>query len=93
MILCCLQVQIYLSEVLDWYSDLVDQKQWDEQTYTPTRKKLIAALQNMSEYNPEALLKQIPTDALYEERALLLGRMNQHELALSIYIHKVSPKL
>ncbi|XP_076960702.1 vacuolar sorting protein 39-like isoform X2 [Bidens hawaiensis] len=83
-------VQIYLSEVLDWYSDLADQKQWDEQTYTPTRKKLIAALQNMSEYNPEALLKQIPTDALYEERALLLGRMNQHELALSIYIHKLN---
>ncbi|KAI7746579.1 hypothetical protein M8C21_005733, partial [Ambrosia artemisiifolia] len=82
-------VQIYLSEVLDLYSDLTAQKKWDEKTYTPTRKKLISALQNNSEYNPEVSLKQIPADALYEERAILLGRMNQHELALSIYIHKL----
>ncbi|KAL8231097.1 hypothetical protein R6Q57_000875 [Mikania cordata] len=82
-------VQIYLSEVLDWYSDLTDRKTWDEKTYTPTRKKLISWLQNIPEYNPELLLKQIPADALYEERAILLGKMNQHELALSIYVHKL----
>ncbi|KAK1433282.1 hypothetical protein QVD17_10192 [Tagetes erecta] len=82
-------VQIYLSEVLDWYSDLKTQKTWDEKTYTPTRKKLISGLQNISEYNSEVLLKQIPADALYEERAILLGKMNQHELALSIYVHKL----
>ncbi|MFS7973297.1 putative vacuolar sorting protein 39/Transforming growth factor beta receptor-associated domain 2 [Helianthus anomalus] len=82
-------VQIYLSEVLDMYADLTAQNKWDEKTYTPSRKKLISALQNISEYNPEVSLKQIPADALYEERAILLGRMNQHELALSIYIHKL----
>lgn len=43
----------------------------------------------MSGYNPEALLKRLPSDALYEERAMLLGKMNQHELALSLYVHKV----
>ncbi|KAI3785289.1 hypothetical protein L1987_44405 [Smallanthus sonchifolius] len=82
-------VQIYLSEVLDWYSDQMDQKTWDEKIYTPTRKKLVSWLQNISEYNPEVLLKQIPADALYEERAILLGKMNQHELALSLYVHKL----
>ncbi|KAI3726490.1 hypothetical protein L1987_66287 [Smallanthus sonchifolius] len=82
-------VQIYLSEVLDWYSDLMAQKTWDEKIYTPTRKKLVSWLQNISEYNPEVLLKQIPADALYEERAILLGKMNQHELALSLYVHKL----
>ncbi|KAK9066891.1 hypothetical protein SSX86_014215 [Deinandra increscens subsp. villosa] len=82
-------MQIYLSEVLDWHSDLMAQKTWDEKTYTPTRKKLISGLQSISEYNPEVLLKQIPPDALYEERAILLGKMNQHELALSIYVHKL----
>ncbi|KAL3505909.1 hypothetical protein ACH5RR_031291 [Cinchona calisaya] len=82
-------VQIYLSEVLDWYSDLKDQGKWDEKTYPPKRKKLVSALENISGYNPEVLLKRLPPDALDEERAILLGKMNQHELALSIYVHKL----
>ncbi|XAR57901.1 hypothetical protein NMG60_11026193 [Bertholletia excelsa] len=87
-------VQIYLSEVLDWYADLSAQKKWDEKDYSPTRKKLLSALESISGYNPDALLKRLPADALYEERAILLGKMNQHELALSIYVHKLNvPKL
>nr|XP_043607613.1 vacuolar sorting protein 39-like [Erigeron canadensis] len=82
-------VQIYLSEVLEWYADLTAQKKWDEKVYTPARKKLLSALEGISGYTPEILLKRLPTDALFEERALLLGKMNQHELALSIYIHKL----
>ncbi|KAL7265228.1 hypothetical protein ACSBR1_003062 [Camellia fascicularis] len=56
---------------------------------SPTRKKLLSALESISGYNPETLLKRLPTDALYEERAILLGKMTQHELALSIYVHKL----
>ncbi|KAL4582952.1 hypothetical protein LXL04_007514 [Taraxacum kok-saghyz] len=82
-------VQIYLSEVLDWYGELSAQKKWDEKLFIPTSRKLVTAFQGMSEYNPESFLKRIPTDALYEERAILLGKMNQHELALSIYVHKL----
>ncbi|PIN07085.1 Vacuolar assembly/sorting proteins VPS39/VAM6/VPS3 [Handroanthus impetiginosus] len=83
-------VQIYLSEVLDWYADLNSQQKWDEKTYSPTRKKLLSALESISGYDPEVLLKRLPPDALYEERAILLGKMNQHELALSIYVHKLN---
>lgn len=82
-------VNIYLSDVLDWHADLNAQQNWDEKTYTPTRKKLLSALEGISGYNPEALLKRLPQDALYEERAILLGKMNQHELALSLYVHKL----
>lgn len=82
-------VQIYLSEVHDWYLDLKAQGNWSEQTYSPTRKKLLSSLENVSGYKPEVLLQRLPSDSLYEERALLLGKMNQHELALSIYIHKL----
>lgn len=82
-------VQIYLSEVLDLYAELSSQQKWDEKTFSPTRKKLLSALESISGYNPEVLLKRLPPDALYEERALLLGKMNQHELALSIYVHKL----
>ena len=84
-----LQLQIYLSEVLEWYADLTAQHKWDEKTYSSTRKKLLSALETISGYHPEVLLKRLPSDALYEERAILLGKMNQHELALSLYVHKV----
>lgn len=82
-------MHIYLSDVLDWHADLSAQQKWDEKAYSPTRKKLLSALEGISGYNPEALLKRLPADALYEERAILLGKMNQHELALSLYVHKV----
>ncbi|PRQ47618.1 putative vacuolar sorting protein 39/Transforming growth factor beta receptor-associated domain 1 [Rosa chinensis] len=82
-------VNIYLSEVLDWYADLSAQQKWEEQTYSTTRKKLLSALESISGYSPEALLKRLPSDALYEEHAILLGKMNQHELALSLYVHKL----
>ena len=90
-ILSEMQVQIYLSEVLDWYSELSSQQEWDEKACSPTRKKLLSALDGISGYNPEGLLKRLPPDALYEERAILLGKLNQHELALSLYVHKVLP--
>lgn len=82
-------MQIYLSEVLEWHEDLCSQGKWEEKNYSPTRKKLLSALESISGYNPEGLLKRLPSDALYEERAILLGKMNQHELALSLYVHKV----
>lgn len=82
-------MQIYLSEVLEWHADLSAQGKWDEKAYSPTRKKLLSALESISGYNPEGLLKRLPPDALYEERAILLGKMNLHEFALSLYVHKV----
>ncbi|TYH78811.1 hypothetical protein ES332_D03G015100v1 [Gossypium tomentosum] len=82
-------VQISLSEVLEWYSELSAQQMWDEKAYSPTRKKLLSALESISGYNPEALLEHLPPDALFEEHAILFGKMNQHELALSLYVHKL----
>ncbi|CAN1166527.1 Vacuolar sorting protein 39 [Linum perenne] len=82
-------LQIYLSDVLDLYAELSGQQKWDEKAYSPTRKKLLSALEGISGYNPEALLKRLPPDVLCEERAILLGKMNQHELALSLYVHKL----
>ncbi|KAK6798097.1 hypothetical protein RDI58_005799 [Solanum bulbocastanum] len=82
-------VQIYLSEVLDFHAEHNSQQKWDEKACPPPRKKLLSALASMSGYNPEVLLKRLPPDSLYEERAILLGKMNKHELALSIYVHKL----
>nr|GFB49029.1 Vam6/Vps39-like protein [Tanacetum cinerariifolium] len=44
-------LQIYLSEVLDWYADLNAKKEWDEKNYTTTRKKLMSALQSVTSTN------------------------------------------
>lgn len=75
--------------MLDWQAKLSSEEKWDEKDYSPTRKKLLSALESISGSKSEVLLKQLPQNALYEERAILLGKMNQHELALSIYVHKV----
>ena len=66
-----------------------EEQKWDEKELSPTRKKLISTLEVISGYNAENLLKRLPTDALFEERAILLGKINQHHLALSLYVHKV----
>ncbi|KAG0503715.1 hypothetical protein HPP92_003787 [Vanilla planifolia] len=82
-------VQIYLSEVMEWYRDLKGQNKWVENVYSSTRKKLLSALDVIPAHNAEAILRRLPTDAFYEEHAILLGKMNQHQLALSIYVHKL----
>jgi len=82
-------VQIFLAKVLDEYTELRAQGKWDERQYSSVRQKLLSALENTSGYNPEVLLKRLPPDALYEERAFLLGKMQQHELALTLYAHKL----
>ncbi|CAL4926989.1 unnamed protein product [Urochloa decumbens] len=82
-------VQLYLSEVLDWYKILKEEGSWTEKIYSPTRKKLISTLESNSGYNTDLLLKRLPQDALFEERAILYGKMNQHLRALSLYVHKL----
>uniref|UniRef100_A0A1W7RBP8 Vam6/Vps39-like protein-like protein n=1 Tax=Agkistrodon contortrix contortrix TaxID=8713 RepID=A0A1W7RBP8_AGKCO len=51
------------------------------------RKKLLCFLESSSYYNAEQLISDFPFDGLLEERALLLGRMGNHEQALFIYVH------
>uniref|UniRef100_A0A0N5AM33 CNH domain-containing protein n=1 Tax=Syphacia muris TaxID=451379 RepID=A0A0N5AM33_9BILA len=49
------------------------------------RQKLAHFLRTSSSYSPEKLLVQLRHDSLYEERAVLLGRLKRHEQALAIY--------
>ncbi|CAI5763932.1 Vps39 isoform X2 [Podarcis lilfordi] len=51
------------------------------------RQKLLFFLETSSCYNAEQLISDFPFDGLLEERALLLGRMGNHEQALFIYVH------
>jgi len=54
-----------------------------------TRKKLLKFLETSQYYVPEKMLSRFPVDDLYEERAILLSRIGQHEAALNIYAHKL----
>nr|CAG4715111.1 unnamed protein product [Naegleria fowleri] len=40
-------------------------------------------------YHPEKMLSRFPFDSLYEERAILLSRINRHSQALTIYVTKL----
>ena len=53
------------------------------------RKKLIDLLEKSSCYLPEKMLTRFPPKALYEEKAILLSRIGQHDQALTIYAHKL----
>lgn len=58
----------------------------DEPGVEVTKKKLIEFLENSEHYKPETVLIHFPTNALLEERALILGKLGKHEEALAIYV-------
>jgi len=51
------------------------------------RSRLLFFLETSTNYQPYKLLRFFPQDALFQERALLLGRAGRHEEALAIYIY------
>lgn len=50
------------------------------------RRKLIQFLQVSEFYKPEELLPRFPMNEFFEERAILLGRLGRHEVALGLYV-------
>ena len=51
------------------------------------REKLLNFLKSSCNYTAATILAHFPHDSLYKERALLLGRLGQHQQALNIYVH------
>lgn len=50
------------------------------------KSKLVEFLKKSSKYSPESVLKYFPYDDLFEERAIILGKLGKHEKVLAIYI-------
>lgn len=46
-------------------------------------------LQNSDFYKPERILRYLPKDSLYEERAVVYSKLGMHEEALEIFVNKV----
>ncbi|KAF9941848.1 Vacuolar morphogenesis protein 6, partial [Modicella reniformis] len=60
-----------------------------EQAVNKTRKKMLDFLNESTCYKAERILSRLPVDGCYEERAILLSRIGQHDQALNIYVHKL----
>jgi len=55
------------------------------------RQKLLLFLDTSTYYTPQKMISTfLAIEGLYEERAILLGRIGRHDQALSIYAHKLS---
>ena len=53
------------------------------------RRKLLEFLEKSNCYTADRILNKLPMVDLYEERALILSKLGQHENALTIYAHRL----
>ncbi|KAI5642851.1 vacuolar sorting protein 39 domain 2 domain-containing protein [Phthorimaea operculella] len=57
-----------------------------EEELQHTKQKLLAFLEKSTLYTPERVILHFPNDSLFEERAVILGKLGRHEQALAIYV-------
>lgn len=55
----------------------------------PTYERLIDFLETSMQYRADRLLGRLPGDSMFEVRAVLLGRLGQHEGALQLYVNRL----
>ena len=79
-------VEIYMDEV-ERYDELGrrSSEMADNGSYT----KLLNLLESSTQYRADRLLGRIPDGKMYEVRAILLGRLGQHDGALQIYVYQL----
>lgn len=59
----------------------------EKQNVQHIRLKMQQFLEKSQHYTPETVLVHFPFDCLFEERAVILGRLGHHQQAISIYIN------
>ncbi|KAJ1975305.1 Vacuolar morphogenesis protein 6 [Dimargaris xerosporica] len=58
-------------------------------TPPPARQRLLILLRQSPYYNPENILSKLPAHGLYQERAIVLARMGQHDQALQLIVYRL----
>ncbi|KAI8584642.1 hypothetical protein K450DRAFT_217259 [Umbelopsis ramanniana AG] len=61
----------------------------EQQAYGEERVRLQVFMTTSITYKAEKILSRLPYDDLYEEKAILLSRIGQHDQALNIYVYKL----
>lgn len=51
------------------------------------KTKLLSFLKTSDHYAPEMVMVHFPSDRFFEERAIALGKLESHELALALYVY------
>ncbi|CAH0400093.1 unnamed protein product [Chilo suppressalis] len=79
---------LFHDALISMYRDKITTKKADitEEEYQHTKSKLVTFLEKSPHYTPERVILHFPTDSLFEERAVILGKLGRHEQALAIYI-------
>ncbi|KAG0169936.1 Vacuolar morphogenesis protein 6 [Apophysomyces sp. BC1034] len=72
----------YLDEILSVKPD-------DQERKAEVRSRMLNFLRSSTHYRAEKILIRLPMDDLFEERAVLLSRIGQHDQALDIYVYKL----
>ncbi|XP_059611031.1 vam6/Vps39-like protein [Phlebotomus argentipes] len=81
-------IQQYRDAVKELKQDMEigDSSREKEALLVNVRAKLLDFLKKSTKYNPETVLGDFPYQDLFEERALILGKLEKHEKVLAIYI-------
>ncbi|KDQ57202.1 hypothetical protein JAAARDRAFT_58670 [Jaapia argillacea MUCL 33604] len=79
--------QVYLSMTVR------SKKRGDQEKWKASYAKLLDFVDTTSHYRVDRLFGQLPTEDLFEARALLLGRLGRHEHALETYVYRLQDYL
>ena len=81
-------IQQYRDKIFEFKADMEVNKNVEKQSMLEaTRAKLIHFLKTSDKYHADKVLVEFPYNDLFEERAIVLGKLgNKHEKVLAIYI-------
>ncbi|XP_053608252.1 vam6/Vps39-like protein [Plodia interpunctella] len=79
---------IFHDALISMYREKITTKKANltEEELQHTKSKLISFLEKSIHYTPERVILHFPNDGLFEERAIILGKLGRHEQALAIYV-------
>ncbi|KAN0132921.1 hypothetical protein V8E53_009286 [Lactarius tabidus] len=75
--------ELYLKMTID------AKKAGDEESRKAAHGKLLLFVDTTAHYRVDRLLGMLPSDDLFETRAILLGRLGRHDSALEIYVYRL----
>ncbi|CAF4855845.1 unnamed protein product [Pieris macdunnoughi] len=79
---------LFHDALINMYREKITDKKANctEEELQHIKSKLVAFLEKSSHYTPERVILHFPNDTLFEERAVILGKLGRHEQALAIYV-------
>ncbi|GLV35804.1 Vacuolar protein sorting 39 [Carabus blaptoides fortunei] len=78
---------LFHNALVHQYREKVQQMDKDQPCAQHTQHKLISFLETSTNYTPETVIQHFPASSLFEERAVILGKLGKHEQVLSIYVN------